>query len=107
MEKITSKERQYDQFLRIMNDNKLLEDQRLPSEKFKVKEIEAESVYIEKESGEKAKIAYLPTSEMPNKEIFGKMDPLEGSPARDVTRKFTGGADGSNTANPIQIVESE
>ena len=88
VERITSKERQYDQFLRIMNDNKLLDDKRLPSEKFKVKDVKAEEVFVEKVTGQMAKVAYLPTSEMPNKEIFGAIDPLEGSPTRETSKRY-------------------
>lgn len=88
VEKITSKERQYDQFLRIMNDNKLLDDKRLPSEKFKVKDVKPEEVFVEKTTGQLAKVAYLPTSEMPNKEIFGEIDPLEGSPTRETSKRY-------------------
>ena len=36
-------------------------------------------------------MAYLPVAEMPSKKIFGEMDPLEGSPAREMTNKLLSG----------------
>lgn len=73
-----------------MESNKLIEDE--PSSvKYPTKELEAKDYVIEKETGEKVPVTVLPTSEMPNKTIFGYKDPLEGSPAREMTRNMLKG----------------
>lgn len=46
---------------------------------------------IKQPSGIKAPVTFLPVAEMPNKKIFGNIDPLEGSPAREMTKKLMAG----------------
>lgn len=74
-----------------MNDNKLALDTRLPSDKYPTKDITADQVFIEKPNGELTHVTFLPTSEMPDKTIFGNIDPLEGSPAREMAKNFADG----------------
>ena len=62
-----------------------------PSEKYKPKDIKPGDVVVDKPDGEHAPVAYLPVAEMPSKKIFGEMDPLEGSPAREMTNKLLAG----------------
>lgn len=74
-----------------MGDNTLVIDKRAPSEKFKLKDVKSDEVCIEKVNGEKIQVSFLPTSEMPTKQIFGAIDPLEGSPARLMSQNLMKG----------------
>ena len=95
-ERIKSVERQQAQFRRIM-DQRDDEDagvslgQKTASEKYQIKEVTAEDLVVENEYGVRAPVSFLPVSEMPNKQIFGEIDPLEGSPAREMTKKMLQG----------------
>ena len=73
-----------------MQSNKLSNDIP-PSEKYKTKELEPNDFIVEKENGETAPVTVLPTSEMPHTTIFGYKDPLEGSPARNMTNSLLKG----------------
>ena len=61
------------------------------SVQYPIKELEAKDYVIEKDTGETVPVTVLPTSEMPDKTIFGYKDPLEGSPAREMTRNMLKG----------------
>lgn len=42
-------------------------------------------------NGEPTKVCFLPVAEMPQEHIYGKLDPLEGSPAREMTKRMEAG----------------
>ena len=88
VEQINSRERQYEQFRRILRpDDALTADNLLPSDKYKSRDIVPEEMFVESLSGEPAPVVVLPVAEMPSKTVYGYMDPLEGSPAREMTKK--------------------
>ena len=87
---INSRERQHDHFRKIMESGKL-SDNAPPSEKYPPRELEPKDMIVEKDNGEIAPVTVLPTSEMPHKTIFGYKDPLEGSPAREMTKSLLKG----------------
>ena len=44
-------------------------------------------MFVESLSGEPAPVVILPVAEMPSKSVYGYIDPLEGSPAREMSKK--------------------
>ena len=66
-------------------------DRRSPSQKYSAKDIKPEDVVVDKPDGLTAPVAFLPIAEMPSKKVFGNIDPLEGSPAREMTKKMMKG----------------
>ena len=75
--------------MRIMSaDYKLNSDEKTASEKFKPREVEAKDLLVEKFNGNVAPVTMLPVGEMPSKIIYGYIDPLEGSPVREMGKKM-------------------
>ena len=68
-----------------------LSDQLSPSDKYKTKDVDQRTMKVEKMHGIMAPLTVLPTAEMPNKTIFGHIDPLDGSPARKMTEEMLKG----------------
>lgn len=62
-----------------------------PSEKYKTREIEEEDRSVVGLNGELTKVCFLPVAEMPQLHIYGNLDPLEGSPAREMTKRLASG----------------
>ena len=91
-EEINSQERQYDQFLRIIEKKEdVASNKILPSEKYKVRELNSEDLLEQGINGNIAKVSYLPVAEVPPKHIYGELDRLRGSPAREMTDKLDSG----------------
>ena len=59
-----------------------------PSDKFPVRELESRDLAVEGLNGQMTQVCYLPVAEVPPKPIYGEIDPLEGSPAREMTKKL-------------------
>ena len=62
-----------------------------PSDKYKTREIEKEEHSVVGLNGEPTTVCFLPVAEMPLKHIYGELDPLEGSPAREMTKRMEAG----------------
>ena len=63
----------------------------LPSEKYKARELTNEDMLEQGINGNVAKVSYLPVAEAPPKHIYGELDRLKGSPAREMTDKLENG----------------
>lgn len=74
-----------------MEEPDIPQNMKTPSEKYRPKDITEEDNIIEHENGAQARVAYLPVSEMPSKPVYGVMDPLEGSPSRELNNKMMSG----------------
>ena len=73
-------------------DTVLGEVQESPSNAYKTRDMtDDDKVVVKQPSGIKVPVTFLPVAEMPSKKIFGDIDPLEGSPAREMTKKLMSG----------------
>ena len=59
-----------------------------PSDKFPVRELNSNDMKVVGLNGQMTKVCYLPVAEVPPPQIYGMIDPLEGSPAREMTKKL-------------------
>ena len=62
-----------------------------PSNQYKLRKITEEDKMVEGFYGEPTNVAFLPVAEMPSEKVYGKMDPMEGCPAREMTKKLEAG----------------
>ena len=64
-------------------------------------------MFVESLSGEPAPVVILPVAEMPSKTVYGYMDPLEGSPAREMSKKALASIGMSNLETKLKALPEE